>query len=121
MDRTRFIVVILIALLAVFATTSQAQPVAVTELAVDSSPPMIATDTDCPMLTFAQSAHVGKIINDTSTLSDMPSPNTIEKYETSAGTLRHRQRDILSVNIGFQTVNAKTQGILNISSPISFL
>ncbi len=117
MDRTRLIVVMLIALLAIFIPTSQAQPVAVlTELAVDSSPPMIAIETDC-LLLKAKAITIEKVLTiKENSLFNLQTQNTLFKIKTSPRTLQSLHGGLFAVNIGFQRDNQST---INISAPIS--
>jgi len=98
-----WIVIVLIAMLAIPAVAGQAQPGVVFNELVVESPLAIATESD-----------VGLTVQ--SDNSKLQNACTDFKIETTAGTLRHGRRDIQSVNIGFDHVNQST---LNISTLVS--
>jgi len=122
----KYVLLIVIALVALFATftiTDQAQPVEVSELAMDLSPPMSAIEIDCLELTFEQLIHIGKLLIVTNMLSDMTlqNANRLYRIETMVGTA-NTIASIFAVNIGFDHSNQITmENILRISAPIRLL
>lgn len=106
MKKVMVLMIACIVLLAMPVIANQAQPVEMcNELAVDSSPPVIAIETYCIVLKDEQ-LNIGEALIDTNTLSGMQTQNTLYEIEAIAGTAT-TFAGIFAVNIGFQPAQTK--------------